>query len=335
MDPITQGTLGAAAALAVFGKRGKVSPSVIGWAGALGGMAADLDILIQSSTDPLLAIEYHRHFTHSLTFVPIGGTIAALPWLAFKKLRENFKLIWGASVLGYLTHAPLDCLTTYGTLFFWPWSDTRVALSTISIVDIVFTIPLLVAVIVAARRGARTVARWGLLYAFVYLGLGAIQRDRALDVQERLALKRGTPIERADVFPSFMNLVAWRSVYQSNGRYYVDQVRVPFIGRNATTRGAVVEPALPPPGLGPKGERAHRLLRWFSNDWVALDPDDSTVYGDLRYSFSPYDVTPIWGIRVDTSTDRVEWINNRPKRDIHLRDLRLLIFEDPPGSIHE
>ena len=34
--------------------------------GFIGGIAPDIDILIQSDSNPLLFIEYHRHFTHSL-----------------------------------------------------------------------------------------------------------------------------------------------------------------------------------------------------------------------------------------------------------------------------
>jgi len=335
MDPITQGTLGAAAALAVFGERGKLSPALIGWVGALGGMAADLDVLIRSSSDPLLAVEYHRHFTHSLTFAPIGGALAALPWLVLKRVRENFRLVLGASVVGFLTHGPLDAFTTYGTLLFWPWSTQRVALSFISIVDLVFTIPLLIAVILAAQRGARTVARWGLLFAAVYLGLGAVQKGRAMDAQARLAERRGHHVERGEVFPSFMNLVAWRSIYQQHGRYYVDQVRVPFIGKNCTTTGSDLPESPNPHAKGPVAGRAHRLLRWFANGWVAKDPGDPTVLGDLRYSFLPFEASPIWGIRVDEEADKVEWVNNRSKRAIRPADLRVLIFEDPPGSVCE
>jgi len=41
------------------------------------GLLADSDVLIHSSSDPLLTIEYHRHFTHSVFFVPIGVLLAA------------------------------------------------------------------------------------------------------------------------------------------------------------------------------------------------------------------------------------------------------------------
>jgi inner membrane protein len=46
--------------------------------GMAGGLAADLDILIYSNTDPLLFLTFHRQFTHSLIFIPFGGLITAL-----------------------------------------------------------------------------------------------------------------------------------------------------------------------------------------------------------------------------------------------------------------
>ncbi len=322
-------------ALAVLGERKKLRPALIGWIGAVSGMAPDLDALIGSSHDPLLAVEYHRHFTHSLTFAPLGGALSALPWLLHKPCRENPRVVLLASMLGYASHGPLDAFTTYGTLLFWPWSTQRVALGFISVVDIVFTIPLLLAVIVAAKRGARTVARWGLLYCCVYLGLGAVQKGRALDVQARTADRRGQQIERGDVFPSLSNLVAWRSVYETGGNYYVDQVRVPFIGKNCTTNGAALPESPNPHARGPVAGRAHRMIRWLANGWVARDPSDPSVLGDLRYSFLPFETKPIWGVRIDEKRDAVEWVNNQNQRRIRLSDLRLLIFEDPPGSICE
>ena len=71
MDPLSQAAIGAAAAQSASATK-TVRHAL--WIGAAAGMAPDLDVLIQSSTDPLLALEYHRQFTHSLLFVPIGGT---------------------------------------------------------------------------------------------------------------------------------------------------------------------------------------------------------------------------------------------------------------------
>ena len=79
MDPVSQGVLGASAALAVSRRRETI---VAVLCGVLSGMAPDLDALIRSDGDPLLYLEYHRQFTHSLVFIPIGGLLCALVLLA-------------------------------------------------------------------------------------------------------------------------------------------------------------------------------------------------------------------------------------------------------------
>lgn len=61
--------------------------------GFFAGIAADMDILIQSENDPLLNIEFHRHFTHSLFFVPLGALLVALVlWPFFRKYLPFLRL---------------------------------------------------------------------------------------------------------------------------------------------------------------------------------------------------------------------------------------------------
>ena len=84
MDPITQGTIGAVLPQAL----GKKNLGIVALLGFLSGMAPDLDIFIRSSTDPLLSLEYHRQFTHSIVFIPFGGLICAL--FLFVVFKINF-----------------------------------------------------------------------------------------------------------------------------------------------------------------------------------------------------------------------------------------------------
>ena len=72
MDPVTQGLLGASLAGSLSKK--KQTRAAI-FAGTIGGLFPDFDILIKSNIDPLLAIEYHRNFSHSLVFIPFGGLV--------------------------------------------------------------------------------------------------------------------------------------------------------------------------------------------------------------------------------------------------------------------
>ena len=107
MDPLTQGLVGASLSLSVSKKQHLVAAGVLGM---LAGMAPDLDILIRSSNDPLLFLQYHRQFTHSLLFIPIGSLLCALglyPLFA-KRLGLSFTQSWWYCALGYATHGLLD-----------------------------------------------------------------------------------------------------------------------------------------------------------------------------------------------------------------------------------
>ncbi|MDX1734798.1 MAG: metal-dependent hydrolase, partial [Halioglobus sp.] len=202
MDPLTQGALGASLPQASGAGRNAAHAGVLGF---LAGMAADLDVLIRSSTDPLLFLEYHRQFTHSLVFIPVGGLICALVLHALIGRRRGlrFQQSWLFCTLGYATHALLDSCTTYGTMLFWPFSDVRIAWNTISIIDPLFTLPLLAGVVLSARRKQVRYVRVALVWALAYMGLGLWQRDSAVDMGLELAAARGHEPLRLEAKPSF------------------------------------------------------------------------------------------------------------------------------------
>ncbi|HCU91201.1 MAG TPA: metal-dependent hydrolase, partial [Gammaproteobacteria bacterium] len=105
MDPLSQGVIGATAPLAVSKKDGLLA----GLLGCFSGMAADIDVLIRSDTDPILFLEFHRQFTHSLIFIPIGGFICALLLYAlFARRQLGFGRTYFFCTLGYATHGLLD-----------------------------------------------------------------------------------------------------------------------------------------------------------------------------------------------------------------------------------
>ncbi len=86
MDPLSQAVVGASCAQALSNKKHFVTATILG---LLAGMAADLDIFIRSDEDPMLFLEFHRQFTHSLLFIPIGGLICAgLFHLLFRKKTQ-------------------------------------------------------------------------------------------------------------------------------------------------------------------------------------------------------------------------------------------------------
>ncbi len=76
MDPLSQASLGASLSQSFASNKSKQHSAMV--IGALSGMAPDLDVLIRSADNPILFLEFHRQFTHSLIFIPVGGLLCAL-----------------------------------------------------------------------------------------------------------------------------------------------------------------------------------------------------------------------------------------------------------------
>jgi len=317
MDPVTQGVLGASLPQASNSGRHAASAGLLGF---FAGMAADLDVLIRSGTDPLLFLEYHRQFTHSLIFIPAGGLLCALVLHALIGRRRGlvFRQTWLFCTLGYATHALLDACTTYGTMLFWPFSDTRIAWNTISIIDPLFTLPLLAGVLLAAKRRRALYARIALVWACLYMGLGLLQRDAAVEMGYELAAQRDHAPLRLEAKPSFANILVWKIVYETNDRFYVDAVRT-GPGRRVYAGDSVmkldVERDMPWLDRASQQARDIERFRWFSNGYIARDPVYKNRVIDIRYSMVPNEVAPLWSLELHPEAARHEHAAYRVHRD--------------------
>ncbi len=160
MDPLSQASLGASLSQSFANDKSKQLSALV--IGMLAGMAPDLDVLIRSAENPILFLEFHRQFTHSLIFIPFGALICALVF--YSVMRSNwfhkkwpsaklsFPQVYLFSFLAYATHGLLDACTSYGTQLFWPFSTERFAWNTVSIIDPLFTFPVLILVLLSAYR---------------------------------------------------------------------------------------------------------------------------------------------------------------------------------------
>ena len=300
MDPITQTLLGAAAVQAVFGRRlGRMAALF----GSVGGELPDIDVFVPP-TDAALPMEFHRHFTHALLFIPLGGVLAALPFMLLGRWRRDWKLVLAATTLGCATHALLDTCTSYGTYLLWPFVDRRLAWDIISIIDPIFSLFLLVGILWSMIAGAVRPARIALGLCALYLGLGVVQHQRAVAVQRTLAAGRAQEIERGRVMPTLGNLVVWRSVYEADGRLHSDGVRLPNPGRAASRAGSSVPlvtlEELETLVMGdPRQIRILEGFVAFADGYVARMGDDPRAIGDMRYSLTTSGFDPIWGIRIE------------------------------------
>ena len=298
MDPLSQGTVGAAFAQSTANKDNLLKIGVIGF---LAGLAPDLDVVIQSSTDPILFLEYHRQFTHSLFFIPFGSLIVALLIFPLVKRSMNFKTVYLASLLGYATHGLLDACTSYGTQLFWPFSNERVTWNNISIIDPLFTIPVLILLGIAIKSKKKVFSFFAIGWITFYLSLGFVQYERALSAAIELANSRGHNAERLTLNPSFGNLILWKSIYQHNETFYVDAIRTVqsstwCLGESITAFD--YQQHLPDLDEDSQQKKDIERFRWFSQDYLGYD-EEKNIVTDVRYSMIPNQIDPMWGLVID------------------------------------
>jgi inner membrane protein len=292
--------LGGVTALAGARKSEARGAAMCGFSAAL---LADADVFIASASDPLLNVEFHRHFSHSLLFIPIGALIAALLlWPLLHRRLENRRIYWYA-LLGYATAGLLDACTSYGTHLLWPFSDTRIAWSIIAIVDPLFSSLLLIALVVGFKQRKARAAHVGLSLAGAYLLLGAWQHHNALQAAGELARERGHQVQRILVKPTLANLLLWRSVYQDGTHFHVDAIRVGFTQTRVYPGASVArfERARDLPELDGNSLLARDIERFsrLADGYLVRDPGRATVLTDVRYSMLPTTITPMWGIDLD------------------------------------
>jgi len=338
LDPFTQGIFGSLFAQAGTRRKHIRPAAAVGFAG---GLAPDLDVLIRSSNDSLLAIEYHRHFTHALAFIPAAAIIVALvAWPLVSRWHRDVKFarVFTWSLLGVASHGVLDAMTSYGTRLLWPFSDERIAWNIISVIDPLFTVPLAILLGLAVWKQSRKGARIAALWAIFYLAIGTLQQHRAEQIVGHWADNAGIEATRLIAKPSFANLLLWRGLVDDGERMHIVAVRI-LPGRQALVwRGSSVPHYRD--GTWPNQSRLERDLerfRHFSGDWLfryyTYDDETSVFVGDLRYAIDPASARPLWGIRLDPDRPAVPARFERPARVTEAEReafLARLMGRDPP-----
>ena len=313
MDPVSQGAFGAIFAQTISNKKKIFVGSILG---CIAGLAPDLDIFIRSSLDPLLKLEYHRQFTHSLIFIPIGALLVTVFTFLFSRKYLSWKEAYLYCFIGYSTHGLLDACTSYGTQLLWPFSDERVSWNYISVVDPLLTLPIIFFIIISILKKNKSITFFGVFYIFLYLGIGIVQEHRAEKLGESIAIMRGHESERLTVKPSLGNLFLWKVIYENNGFYYVDAVRL--LSKSEYCQGTKIkklDTSSSFMGLSQNSQQYLDIQRfdWFSQGYLGIGTQKNIIT-DVRYSAVPNEVDGLWGIYIDPSknnSEHVDWVVNR------------------------
>lgn len=319
MDILTHAVMGAAVAVAVASHRGGGEKSALArrrraaGIGAAAGLLPDADALIQSGGDALRVLDYHRHFTHALAFVPVGALIAALLLWPLLRRRIGFGSLYLCSLAGYLPHPLLDACTSYGTHLWLPFSQKREAWNLIAVVDPVFTLLLAIPLFLFLLRPDSKAARWSLVFGLGYFGLGFLQQQRAETAAMALAQARGHAASQLSVKPSMGNLVLWRSLYVHNGRVQVDAFHLGRTPRHYSGQSMALLDAAGAQRFAAGDVRRLKDIerfRAFSDGFIVLDPARPGFVGDARYAMQPNAIAPIWGLEWRGAGTATEFVSH-------------------------
>lgn len=287
MDSLTQMLLGGCVAAACVppGQRRRAL-----LAGAALGTLPDLDALpLLLVDDPVLRMTWHRGPSHSLLVLPLLGHL--LWWLSrgTAPVRAAPRAWWWAIVLALLTHALLDALTVYGTQLWWPLPLPPVMVSSLFIIDPLYTIWLLLAVAIAAvagpRRLAGTALAAGLVLSSGYAAASLLAKAQVEHAAAAALADTGLADAPRFSVPMPFNILLWRVValtpdgfLEGERSLVADRGAMRFRAHDRGAEALAGVDHLP----------AVRRLAWFNHGFMKAWRDgDRLVLSDLRMGAEP------------------------------------------------
>jgi inner membrane protein len=286
VDSITQAALGGLCGELLLRKQ-------LGWKGAAWGVffgtLPDLDIAIAPFVDSMDWLRTHRSLSHSLFLMLLLSPVFAY-FLSKLHSKVSVTRATGFVLLTWSTHVLIDCFNSYGTQIFEPFSDYRLTLNNMSIIDPLFTIPMLIGNFICLfllREGRKrswvawSTTAWISLYtlaSFVFLSIAK--------KHFRTELTKSN-VEAADmlVSPSLGNIFLWRMIARDDENYYVSHWSV----WDSADRPFHLDQIERTPHLATpyQGSKPFETLNWFSEGWWKIIPNsekpNSIYLIDMRF----------------------------------------------------
>lgn len=291
MDSISQFVLGAAVGEAVLGK--KLGNKAI-LLGGIAGTIPDLDVLANPFLTEVKGLAFHRGISHSITFAIIGAFIFGWLAFAFFKWRLKASSKWELPhlksfqwmfFLGLFTHSLLDCFTMYGTQLFAPFTDYRIAFSTVSVADPLYTLPFLICVFIACfyyrMNHKRAFWNWaGIIWSCSYLLFTVVNKVIVVKEYERQLSEQNISYSRMISGPTILNNILWSTTVESDSVYYQGQYS---LFDNSPIQFQTIEKnhAL----ISSKDDTTINIIKWFTKGYynIIRRKDGRLQINDLRY----------------------------------------------------
>jgi len=187
----------------------------------------------------------------------------------------------------FITHALLDCFTMYGTQLFLPFSDYRVAFSSISVADpIGYTIPFLILLGITMRYRKESVTRKKWAWAAVglsslYLLFTVWHKQHVYQEFDRQLTEQGISYNRHSLGPFIFSNLLWSITVENEDRFYNGTYSIfdtsPIVFLPIEKNNELIADG--------KDDKTIQTLQWFTKGFYNImeRPDGLLQFNDLRY----------------------------------------------------
>lgn len=226
MDSLSQVVLGAITFALVKDKEiGKKSLVY----GAVLGTIPDLDVLLNPFFDSVQELAIHRAFSHSIFFSILLSLLAG-KLLSNKYHTSYISWVW-TCFIALFTHPLLDLCTTYGTRIIYPLTKSYYSLNNVFVVDLGYTLPLLIAVIalwVLKNKNPKRskIINISLLLSTGYLIWGLVVRELVYHKFETVLQEKNIAYEQMNVAPTPFNTFLWQAVIKTKEGFYLSDYSI-------------------------------------------------------------------------------------------------------------
>ena len=189
-------------------------------------------------------------------------------------------------VLAFGTHWLIDTCTSYGTQIFEPFSSARITFSNISIVDPLYTVPMIIGLIGAMfAKKYTTERRWntaGLVLSTAYMALTFGIKAEVNKVVENNLAEQGVVYEEYITYPSIFNAILWQTTIKTADAYYYGTYSLLDARPNIKFIRLPRNPELLEVY---KDHKYIEILKWFANGYYNLveNEDGSLTFNNLRF----------------------------------------------------
>jgi inner membrane protein len=276
MDSVSHIIIGAAIGETLLGKK-------IGrWGmllGAIAKSAPDFDLFYTGLGDPRAYMCEHRAHTHSLFIEALYAIPVA--WLLVKlfKQRVSFNRMFVFMLACLWGHSLLDWCTNFGTQLLLPFTNENYSLNTLAIVDLLFTLPMLVMVLIAVfhRKNAvrrNKLAKASLIYCFVYLGLTFVNKARAEHIVQESIQNNNIPATAHMTNPTMLNTILWYSVASNDSTIFIGEFSLlhsqnPITWHSYPRNQQLMQQS--------KSKKDVAILKWFSDPYTIAETNGDTL----------------------------------------------------------